>query len=183
MDRSLGFGSTSCNSTPYSDSLSLRLHLVRLNLATRRNSLAHYAKGTRSHVPKGHSASTACRHKVSGTISLPSLGYFSPFPHGTRSLSVGREYLALEDGPPRFHQGFTCPGVLGNMAQEDQNISRTRLSLSMAQLSIWVPLCSDLLTSRGSCRSLQPRPTTPCMQRRQSYTYTVWAWSPFARRY
>ena len=38
--------------------------------------------------PCGHSASTACRHTVSGTISLPLPGYFSPFPHGTRSLSV-----------------------------------------------------------------------------------------------
>ena len=41
-------------------------------------------------LPEGHSASTACRHKVSGTISLPSQGYFSPFPHGTGSLSVSR---------------------------------------------------------------------------------------------
>ena len=32
---------------------------------------------------------------VSGTISLPSSGCFSPFPHGTRSLSVSREYLAF----------------------------------------------------------------------------------------
>src|SRR5205814_9761575 len=34
--------------------------------------------------------------------SLPALGYFSPFPHGTRSLSVTRESLALEGGPPGF---------------------------------------------------------------------------------
>ena len=27
-------------------------------------------------------------------------GFFSPFPHGTSSLSVNDEYLALEDGPP-----------------------------------------------------------------------------------
>jgi hypothetical protein len=25
----------------------------------------------------------------------------------------GQEYLALEGGPPRFPQGFSCPGVLG----------------------------------------------------------------------
>src|SRR3546814_964950 len=36
----------------------------------------------------------------------------SPFPHGTGSLSVGQEYLALEDGPPMFRQGFTCPALL-----------------------------------------------------------------------
>jgi len=33
-------------------------------------------------------ASTDCRHTVSGTISLPCSGCFSPFPHGTGSLSV-----------------------------------------------------------------------------------------------
>ena len=44
----------------------------------------------------------------------PLTGYFSPFPHGTGSLSVMQWYLALEDGPPRFPQGFTCPTVLRN---------------------------------------------------------------------
>ena len=34
--------------SPYSDSVSLRLPLLRVNLATDTNSLAHYAKGTRS---------------------------------------------------------------------------------------------------------------------------------------
>ena len=55
---------------------------------------------------------TACRHTVSGTISLPSQGFFSPFPHGTGSLSVAGTYLALGDGPPSFPQGSTCPAVL-----------------------------------------------------------------------
>src|SRR5256714_14768070 len=59
-----------------------------------------------------HSPPTACMHAVSGTISLPSQGFFSPFPHGTSSLSVASEYLALPDGPGGFPQGFTCPAVL-----------------------------------------------------------------------
>jgi hypothetical protein len=42
----------------------------------------------------------------------PLPGFFSPFPHGTGSLSVDHEYLALEDGPPIFRQGFTCPALL-----------------------------------------------------------------------
>ena len=57
---------------------------------------------------------TACRQTVSGSISLSIQEYFSPFPHGTSSLSVTEEYLALEGGPPRFLQDFTCPAVLGN---------------------------------------------------------------------
>ena len=49
---------------------------------------------------------------VSGTISLPCSGFFSPFPHGTRSLSVSREYLALPDGPGGFAQNFSCSALL-----------------------------------------------------------------------
>ena len=41
------------------------------------------------------------------------LAFFSPFPHGTGALSVTREYLALEGGPPGFPQDYTCPTVLG----------------------------------------------------------------------
>ncbi|CAN1201497.1 hypothetical protein LINPERHAP1_LOCUS44421 [Linum perenne] len=29
----------------------------------------------------------------------PRRGFFSPFPHGTTSLSVTQEYLALQGGP------------------------------------------------------------------------------------
>ena len=57
-------------------------------------------------------APTACKQLVSGTISLPCSGYFSPFPHGTSSLSVSQQYLALPDGPGRFRQDFTCPALL-----------------------------------------------------------------------
>jgi hypothetical protein len=42
----------------------------------------------------------------------PLPGFFSPFPHGTSSLSVDNEYLALEDGPPIFGQDSTCPALL-----------------------------------------------------------------------
>src|ERR1700739_3863369 len=67
----------------------------------------------------GHSPPTACKRVVSGTISLPSQGFFSPFPHGTGSLSVASEYLALPDGPGRFKQGSTCPALLRNPWKED----------------------------------------------------------------
>ena len=57
-------------------------------------------------------APTACKRMVSGSFSLPYSGFFSPFPHGTGSLSVSQEYLALPDGPGEFMQGFTCPALL-----------------------------------------------------------------------
>ena len=87
--RSLGFASATSDYTPSSDSLSLRLRAsLRLTLpetATRR----FIMQKARRHLKK---APTACRHMVSGTLSLPCSGYFSPFPHGTGSLSVSREY-------------------------------------------------------------------------------------------
>ena len=70
-------------------------------------------------MPCGHSPPTACRHAVSGTISLPSQGFFSPFPHGTSALSVAREYLALPDGPGRFSLGSTCPAILRSHLKKD----------------------------------------------------------------
>ena len=51
----------------------------------------------------------ACGFRIYFT---PLPGFFSPFLHSTSSLSVDYEYLALEDGPPMFRQGFTCPALL-----------------------------------------------------------------------
>ncbi len=82
---------------------------LSVKLATKCKSLTHYTKGTQS---QNKSAPTACTHTVSGSISLRSPRFFSPFPHGTSSLSVSKEYLALEDGPPIFRQRFTCTVLL-----------------------------------------------------------------------
>jgi hypothetical protein len=80
----------------------------RLKLARYTKSLTHYTKGTWSPLR----APTVCRQSVSGTISLPLSGCFSPFPHGTCSLSVMHEYLGLDSGLPMFRQDFTCPALL-----------------------------------------------------------------------
>src|SRR5215218_2118522 len=62
--------------------------------------------------PTRREAPTVCRHPVSGSVSPRSSRCFSPFPHGTGALSVAKEYLGLEGGPPMFGQGFTCPALL-----------------------------------------------------------------------
>ena len=86
-------------------------YTYRLKLAAYIKSLTHYTKGT----PSGlNDPSTACRHPVSGSLSLPLSGCFSPFPHGTCSLSVNQQYLALESGLPIFRQDFSCPALLKN---------------------------------------------------------------------
>ena len=60
----------------------------------------------------------ACGFRIYFT---PLPGFFSPFPHGTGSLSVDDEYLALEDGPPIFRQDFTCPALLVSSLVPHQN--------------------------------------------------------------
>jgi hypothetical protein len=75
---------------------------------------------------------------VSGTISLPCSGFFSPFPHGTGSLSVSQKYLALRDGPRRFNQDFTCPDLL-RIPLILLILACTGLSPSMVQLSRSLP--------------------------------------------
>ena len=57
-------------------------------------------------------APTACRRTVSGSISLPCSGFFSPFLHSTCPLSVSQEYLAFADGAARFRQDSSGPALL-----------------------------------------------------------------------
>ncbi len=87
-----------------------------LKLASCSNLSVHYAKGTPSPVSRpraGHRAPTACRFMISGSISLPSPGFFSTFPHGTRTLSVRFSYLGLAHGRAGFTRDFPCPALLG----------------------------------------------------------------------
>ncbi len=63
-------------------------------------------------------------------FSLPSSGFFSPFPHGTGSLSVTGEYSGLEGGPPMFRQDFSCPALLKDCSR----FTRTGLSPALARL-------------------------------------------------
>ncbi len=102
-------------------------YTYRLKLARHTKSLTHYTKGT----PSGLRPPTVCRQPVSGSLSLPLSGCFSPFPHGTCSLSVMHEYLGLESGLPMFRQGFTCPALL----KDDMDFYAYGLSPTMADLS------------------------------------------------
>ena len=84
MVRSSGFGSTLCNLfRPIQTRFRFGSVTKSLNLATYRNSPAHSTKGTRSnyHLMMSRPLS-ACKHTVSGSLSLPSRGSFH------RSLTV-----------------------------------------------------------------------------------------------
>ena len=83
---------------------------------------------------------------------------FSPFPHGTGTLSVSQEYLALPDGPGRFAQDFSCPALL-----------RIPLGRIMLRVRDYHPLWTDFPDSSAHIHTchivvLQPRrciATTP----------------------
>ena len=88
--------------------------LPSLSLAAQRNSQAYSTKDT----PQGTIPATSCRSTVSGSLSLPSPGFFSPFPHGTPALSVAYLYSALDRGRPGFGQGSSCPALLRHRIME-----------------------------------------------------------------
>ena len=104
----------------------------------------------------------------SGSISLFCSKCFSPFPHGTCTLSVSKEYLALPDGPGEFGQDSSCPDLLR------------------------IPLCLTRLRVRG-CHPLRRRFPTPSASRalaiiavllpRRCRNNGGLGCSPFARRY
>jgi hypothetical protein len=81
-----------------------------------------------------HSALTACKQMVSGSISFPSRGAF----HLSLTVLVHYRspgYLALESGLPSFPTGSSCPVVLKYSHHTVSVISITGLSPAMAGLS------------------------------------------------
>ena len=137
-------------------SLSLRL-VSKLNLAAHRNSLAHSTKGTPSQ-RKGCSDCLWAHGFRYCFTPLP--GCFSPFPHGTGSLSVIGECLALEGGPPRFIPGFTCPALLGIPLSGPRSFGYGALTL-YRPASQPVPLDRGFLTRPRRSSDGTEGPTTP----------------------
>jgi hypothetical protein len=119
------------------------------------NSPDHNAKGTQSGARTAEAARrppTACKHVVSGSLSLPAQGCFSPVPHGTRSLSVTRESLALEGGPPSFTPDYSGRALL-------RNSTTTRIWRRVpGSHRLWRPVPGDFCCLRVSRPwVLQPR--------------------------
>ena len=155
--RSPGFASTPADSTPSSDSLSLRLHGSCRLTSPARVTRRFIMQKARRHPTTG--APTACRRTGSGSVSLPCSGFFSPFPHGTGSLSVSREYLALPDGPGRFTRDSSCPALL-RIPSAGRVATCKGLSPATAALSRGVPLAT---------RPAHDGPTTPSAPRRRRF--------------
>ena len=110
MGRSHRFGSRTSNSTPYSDSLSLRLPVNRLTLLLIANSPAHSSKGTLSPVQDGLQRFVGTRFQV---LFHSPPGVLFTIPSRYYPLSVAGECLALWGGPHGFVRTFTGSALLG----------------------------------------------------------------------
>ena len=110
------------------------------------------------HAARGTPPATSCRSMVSGSLSLPSPGFFSPFPRGTRPLSVAQGCSALDRGRPCFSRGFPCPGLLRLRTQAAGPDSRTGLSPFPAGLPMPLRFRPGFSLPGSSPRpALQPR--------------------------
>jgi hypothetical protein len=148
------------------------------------NSQAHSSKGTRSRPPHPvrRLAPTACRHTVSGTVSLPSRGTFH------LSLTVLVRYRspgsiqAWRVVPPDSHGISRAPCYLGTVPGVAA-VSSTGVLPSAPALSHGLRLRRRFLTPRRTGRSdrdvPQPPPRNPC---RVSHAPGL-ASSAFARHY
>ncbi len=108
----------------------------------------------------------------------PSPGHFSPFPHGTCSLSVTREYLGLGGGPPRFTRDFTGPVLLGNM-------SGSRKSFAYGGVTLYADAFHTSSATQAISYSLPDQqsrldsPATPVTQRLLAITRNRFGLFPF----
>src|SRR5919109_2563978 len=117
------------------------------------NSQAHSSKGTQSREqgkPRSD-APTACRHTVSGTISLPSRGTFH---HSLTVLSaIGHQGIFRLSGWSRqIHTGFLGPRATWEIRKRAVSISSTGVLPSTPGLSHALRLNQRFLTLRPTGR-------------------------------
>ena len=144
MDRSPGFGSIIYDlyrpsqtrfrfgSIPY----------LELNLAIYNNSLDRSTKSTISH---SYGALSACKHKVSGSLSLPSRGSFHL--SLTVLISIGHQVVfSLTGWSPLFHTRFLVSRTtLDSTSLDLLFIYRTFTFYGMLSLNISTKLINNLL--------------------------------------
>ena len=184
MRRSPRFGPAACDSTAL-----FRLAfatapphgLTSPHTATRRLIL----QKARSHIT--HTTRACKLLRLVGTrfqvlFHNPSPGHFSPFPHGTGSLSVTREYLGLPGGPGGFTRAFPGPVLLGSTLGSRRDFAYGGITLYSGpfQAPSAVSAICDFLPER---RLRLSGPTTPMAQRPPAWHAIGLACSPFAHHY
>src|SRR5579859_966855 len=133
---------------------------TRVNLATHRKLAGSFFK---RHAVTPERAPTACRHTVSGTISLRSRGTFH---HSLTVLSaIGHQGIFRLSGWSRqIHTGFLGPRATWESHKRAAQISSTGVLPSTPDLSHVLRLPVRFLTRPAAGRRLQHNPTTPQWQ-------------------
>ena len=139
---------------------------TRVNLATHRKLAGSFFK---RHAVTRHQASlmpdapTACRHTVSGTISLRSRGTFH---HSLTVLSaIGHQGIFRLSGWSRqIHTGFLGPCATWVVPKRAAHVSATGVLPSTPGLSHALRLHKRFLTLRPAGRPITETPTTPHAQ-------------------
>ena len=135
MDRSSGFGSTPCDWTPYSDSLSLRLP-YSVKLATQCKSLTHYAKGTQS--PLTRLLLFVCMRFQDLFHSPPGVLFAFPSRYW---FTIGRlRVFSLGGWSPHLRTGFHVSRPTSLTLSSTTSFSRTGLSPRYGRTFQTVPL-------------------------------------------
>ena len=144
MDRSPGFGSITYDLIR---PIQARFHFgsvpyLVLNLAIYNNSLDRSTKSTISH---SYGALSACKHKVSGSLSLPSRGSFHL--SLTVLISIGHQVVfSLTGWSPLFHTRFLVSRTtLDSTSLDLLFIYRTFTFYGMLSLNISTKLINNLL--------------------------------------
>ena len=95
------------------------------------------------------------------------LACFSPFPHGTRALSVASVYLALRGGPRGFTRTFPDSVLLGNTTWRSISFAYGALTLYGARFHN-ASARNRLGNSMKALSRFRVGPTTPMQHRRQA---------------
>src|SRR6478752_8582666 len=134
---------------------------TRVNLATHRKLAGSFFK--RHAVTPQRDAPTACRHTVSGTISLRSRGTFH---HSLTVLSaIGHQGIFRLSGWSRqIHTGFLGPRATWVVLKQAVDVSATGVLPSTPDLSHVLRLHQRFLTCRPIGRLIKRTPTTPHAQ-------------------
>src|SRR5579875_2226874 len=177
--RSPGFGSMAANYSPYSDSLSLRLQLSRLNLAHYHHSPVHSTKGTPSH-PKVLRLLVGTRFQVL-FHSAPAVLFTFPSRY---SFTIGRQgVFSLGRWSSQIPTGFLGPRGTWGLAHRVLTVSSTGLSPSPAGLPMPFPYCEVFLLRQAFAAACSQAPLPPCRNGCNLFHNTGLGSSAFARHY
>ena len=141
------------------------------------NSPAHSTKGTQSGIPTRGIALSRLVSTRFQVLLTPRLGCFSPFPHGTCSLSVTKSIQPWTMVRPDSHRIPRVPWYLGTL-------QGGRSSFAYRALTFFGPLFQSSSTRRRLCNSLLSRqreregPTTPGRKRLPAITPARFRLSP-----